>query len=63
MTKVTNTQIRKHFGHNGCECIVKVTRDGKVLRYGSNNTADRSQDHWSILGNKEEIIQDILRAA
>lgn len=63
MAKITNKQIRKHFGHNGCECIVRVTRDGRVLRYGSDNPLDRSQDQWSILGDKEEVIQDILRAA
>lgn len=63
MAKITNKQIRKHFGHNGCECIVRITRDGKVLRYGSDNTVDRSRDYWSVLGDKEKVIQDILRAA
>lgn len=63
MAKITNKQIRKNFGHNGCECIVRITRDGKVLRYGADNTVDRSRDYWSVLGDKEKVIQDILRAA
>lgn len=56
---VKNKEIRNHLGHNGEECRVRITRGGAVIRYGSPSVYDRSKDHWSFLGSKEEIIKEI----
>lgn len=63
MTKVIDKQIRKHLGHNGCECIIRVSRDGRVMRFGSRVPSDRSQDYWILEGHKDEIVLQIERAA
>lgn len=59
MKKVTNKQIRNYLGHNGRECIVRVSRDGRVMRFGSSVTTDRSHDFWVLVGRKDEIVQEI----
>lgn len=52
---ITNKQIRDYLGHNGCECRVRITRDGRVLRYGSPEPTDRSRDYWSYMGAVADI--------
>lgn len=59
MKKVTNKQIRNYLGHNGRECIVRVSRDGRVMRFGSSVPTDRSHDFWVLVGRKDEIVQEI----
>jgi hypothetical protein len=53
MTHVCTTTlraIRSYLGHNGAECVVRITRDGCVLRYGSPALTDRRADYWQDLG-------------
>ena len=54
MTKTRNQIIRDSLGHCPPECRVKISRLGKVSRYGSPNPSDRSKDFWSFCGWAEE---------
>ena len=54
MTKTRNQIIRDSLGHCPPECRVKISRLGKVSRYGSPNLSDRSKDFWSFCGWAEE---------
>lgn len=47
---MTNKEIREHLGHNGVECRVRITRDGKIYRHGSPVVTDRSKDYWALIG-------------
>ncbi len=59
--RVTDREIREHMGHNGVECRVRITRDGKVERHGSPEPTDRSADYWAAMGTREEIARQIQR--
>lgn len=59
MTKITDKSVREYFGHNGVECIVRISRGGKITRYGSTNVFDRSSDHWVDLGTREDAVREI----
>jgi hypothetical protein len=66
MTKIpTNKTIREFLGHNGCECRVRIGRDGIVHRYGAPTPTDRSKDFWTIVGTRAEVAREMwsLRAA
>lgn len=52
MAKITDRAIREYLGHNGVECRVRIGRDGRVERYGSPNTTDRSKDFWAYMGTR-----------
>lgn len=53
---MTNKQIREYLGHNGAECIVRIKRDGTVMRYGAPDPADRSKDFWQYWGHVTDYI-------
>ena len=59
MEKITDREIRDYLGHNGSECRVRIQRDGTVLRNGSPDYADRSQDEWLYVGKRSEIVRDM----
>ena len=48
---MTNKQIREYLGHNGHECRVRITRDGKIYRHGSLVVIDRTKDFWACMGH------------
>ena len=48
---MTNKQIREYLGHNGHECRVRITRDGKIYRHGSAVVIDRTKDFWACMGH------------
>ena len=48
---MTNKQIREYLGHNGHECRVRITRDGKIYRHGSPVVIDRTKDFWACMGH------------
>ena len=57
---VTNQQIREYLGHNGSECRVRISRDGRITRHGSPNPTDRSQDFWAYMGEKDDYPSTII---
>jgi hypothetical protein len=61
MKKVTDHQIRQHYGHNGLECRVTVSRlgDGRVMRHGSPDPTDRSKDFWTVIGSRVDAVREI----
>lgn len=61
MTQITDKAIRDYMGHNGAECRVRVTRDGRVLRHGSPEPTDRSRDYWAWLGWRDDIVERMGR--
>ena len=50
-TTMTNKQIREALGHNGHECRVRITREGKIYRHGSPVVIDRTKDFWAYVGH------------
>jgi len=59
--KLSNAEIRKYLGHNLPECRVRIHKSGDVSRYGSTDLSNRSLDFWILLGNAEEISDQILK--
>lgn len=57
--QITDREIREYLGHNGVECRVRICRDGTVLRYGSPDEFDRSQDFWVFKGYREDVVREI----
>jgi len=61
MTTITDNEIRKYLGHNGCECRVRVLPNGQVERYGSRDPFDRSKDFWAFMGWRQDIAREMQR--
>jgi len=59
--QMTHAEIREKLGHNGAECRVKITKDGRVLRHGSPVETDRSKDYWQDMGRVEDYERDTYR--
>lgn len=59
MEKITDKEIRAYLGHNGRECRVRIQKDGAVLRNGSADHFDRSQDGWLYVGTRSQFVADI----
>ena len=59
MEKITDKKIREYLGHNGDECRVRIQKDGTVLRNGSSDYTDRSQDEWLYVGKRSEIVREM----
>jgi len=62
MTKFSNKAIREYLGHNGCECRVRISRDGSITRYGSPNPFDRSMDFWAPAGHVDDVTKDMANS-
>lgn len=60
---MTNKEIRRYLGHNGAECRVKIKRNGMILRHGSDDPFDRSQDYWTFMGWAEDYRDPRTMAA
>ena len=57
---ISNAGIRRYLGHNLPECRVRIHKSGDVSRYGSTDLSNRSLDFWILLGNAEDISDQIL---
>ena len=51
---MTNKQLREYLGHNGSECVVTISRQGVVKRYGSPDPFERSMDFWQYMGVRDD---------
>lgn len=49
--------IRRILGHNGDWCRVVIHAGGSIERWGATDPTDRTQDHWSALGCREDYLR------
>lgn len=57
----SRSEIREFYGHDGKDCIIKITSDGVIRKWVFGVETDNVRDRWQIIGTVAEAQEAMAK--